>query len=151
MRKRMKQVLATVMSVALALGTVSYTAKSTKNVKAADGYEGWTVVWSDEFNGTSLDTSVWSYEIGTGNWGWGNNEQQYYTNSTKNVEVSDGTLKIHALKENYGGKNYTSGRIKTQGKKSFKYGRIEAKMKLPSFAGSWPAFWMLGDNFNSVG
>lgn len=151
MRKRMKQVLATVMSIALAVGGVGFTGKSTKDVKAADGYEGWDLVWSDEFNSTSLDTNVWNYEIGNGDWGWGNGEKEYYTNSTKNVEVSDGTLKIHALKENYGGQSYTSGRINTKGKKSFKYGRIEAKMKLPSFTGAWPAFWMLGANFNSVG
>lgn len=146
MKKISRKVIAAVVAVTLVLG-IPIASKVVTDVKAAD-YE---LVWSDEFDGTSLDRSNWSVETGTGNWGWGNNEQQYYKDSADNIEVSDGTLKIHALKQSYGGKQYTSARMKTQGKRSFKYGKIEAKMKLPRFKGSWPAFWMLGDNINSAG
>ncbi|MBU5672354.1 RICIN domain-containing protein [Paenibacillus brevis] len=111
----------------------------------------WNLVWSDEFNGTSLNTSNWVAETGTGSGGWGNNELQYYTNRSQNLQVTGGNLVITALKENYGGMQYTSARIKTQGLKSFTYGKIEARIKLPSGQGLWPAFWMLGDNISSVG
>lgn len=104
------------------------------------------LVWSDEFNGTSLNTDYWTYEIGNGSWGWGNNEQQYYTNSEENVSVSNGTLKITAKYESIGGKNYTSGRIKTSGKVEPGNGYVVARIKLPSVNGIWPAFWMLGTN-----
>lgn len=115
-------------------------------VKAADNYE---LVWSDEFNGNSLDTNTWNYEIGTGSWGWGNNEQQYYTD--RNIKVSNGTMKITAKREDYGGMKYTSSRITTKNKENFKYGKIEARIKMPKFKGVWPAFWMLGANQDSVG
>ena len=149
MRKTMGKVVASVLVLALAFGVPIASRVAKTEVKADD----YTLEWSDEFNGTSLDRSNWTTEIGTGNWGWGNNEQQYYRDSPENIEVSDGTLKIHALRHDstIGGKNYTSARMKTQGKHSFKYGKIEARMKLPRFQGSWPAFWMLGDNINSVG
>lgn len=111
----------------------------------------WSLVWSDEFNGSSLNTSNWVAETGTGSGGWGNNELQYYTNRSQNLQVTGGNLVITALKENYGGMQYTSARIKTQGLKSFTYGKIEARIKLPSGQGIWPAFWMLGDNITSVG
>lgn len=149
MRRACKKVLASALTVVMLVsGLVMFQDKQT-DVQGAAG--NWNLAWSDEFNGTALDTNVWNYEIGNGNWGWGNGEKEYYTNSTKNVEVSNGTLKIHALKENMGNQQYTSGRINTKGKKDFKFGRIEAKMKLPSFAGAWPAFWMLGANHSSVG
>lgn len=104
------------------------------------------MIWSDEFNGTALNTDNWTYEIGNGDWGWGNNEQQYYTDSTENVYVSNGTLKISAKYESKGGKNYTSGRIKTAGKVEVGNGYVVARIKLPSVTGIWPAFWMLGTN-----
>lgn len=107
-------------------------------VKAADNYE---LVWSDEFNGNSLDTNTWNYEIGTGSWGWGNNEQQYYTD--RNIRVSNGTMKITAKREDYGRMKYTSSRITTKNKKNFKYGKIEARIKMPKFKGVWPAFGCL--------
>jgi len=111
----------------------------------------WNLVWSDEFDGNSLNTNNWVYDIGTGSGGWGNNELQYYTNRTENVKVENGNLVITARKENYGGMSYTSGRIKTKGKASWKYGKIEARIKIPTGQGIWPAFWMLGDNIDSVG
>ncbi|MBI1265937.1 MAG: family 16 glycosylhydrolase [Cryomorphaceae bacterium] len=107
----------------------------------------WNLVWSDEFNGTSLNTDVWTYDLGTGSQfglnGWGNNELQYYTNSTENVFVSGGNLHIVAKQQNVGGMNYTSGRIRTVGNAYWTYGKIEARMKLPTGQGIWPAFWML--------
>jgi beta-glucanase (GH16 family) len=114
-------------------------------------YPGYTLVWSDEFSGTALNTGTWNQEIGNGTGGWGNNELEYYTNSPKNTFVSEGNLIIEARKEAIGGFNYSSGRMTTQGKKSFKYGRIDIRAKLPVSKGMWPALWMLGENINSVG
>lgn len=110
------------------------------------------LIWSDEFNTPGApDPAKWSYNIGTGSNGWGNNESQYYTDRPENVAVSNGTLKITARKESFGGSNFTSARILTQNKFSFKYGRIEARAKLPAGIGTWPAIWMLGANFASAG
>jgi len=107
----------------------------------------WQLVWSDEFNGTSLNTNDWIYDLGTGSQfglnGWGNNELQYYTNNTANVSVADGMLRIRAQQENVGGMNYTSGRIRTVQNQFWTYGKIEARMKMPAGQGLWPAFWML--------
>lgn len=104
------------------------------------------LMWSDEFDGTALNTANWNYEIGTGSGGWGNNELQYYTNSTNNIFVKDGYLTIKAIKEQKGNSNYTSARITTRGKVDYKYGRFEASIKLPSGRGIWPAFWMMPTN-----
>ncbi|HRI46539.1 MAG TPA: family 16 glycosylhydrolase [Ignavibacteriaceae bacterium] len=108
--------------------------------------QNYQLVWSDEFNGTSLNTNDWTYEIGPNP---ANNELQYYTNRIHNLYLEDGSLVIRALSEIYGGMNYTSARIKT--KLNWKYGKIEARIKLPYGQGIWPAFWMLGQNINSVG
>jgi beta-glucanase (GH16 family) len=105
------------------------------------------LVWSDEFNGTSVNTSNWTFETGAG--GWGNNEQQYYR--SQNATVSGGNLIITAKRESFGGAQYTSARMTTQNKRSFTYGRMEARIKLPLGQGLWPAFWMLGTNIGSVG
>ena len=109
------------------------------------------LVWSDEFDseGSPLD-SKWDYDIGTNN-GWGNGESQYYTTLEDNVKVEDGLLIITAKKENFEGANYTSARLKSQGRYSFTYGKVEIRAKLPSAAGTWPALWMLGSNITSVG
>lgn len=119
--------------------------------EAPSTYKGRTLMWSDEFNGTSIDKSNWSYDIGTGDWGWGNNEQQYYTDYENNVKVNNGSLKIIARNEKMGSSSYTSGRIVSKNKYSFKYGYCEARLALPSMSGIWPAFWMLGSNIDSVG
>ncbi|WP_438433462.1 RICIN domain-containing protein [Gorillibacterium sp. sgz500922] len=111
---------------------------------------GWSLAWSDEFDGSSLNAANWKAEIGTGSGGWGNNELQYYTERPQNLQVTGGNLVITAQKESYGGMNYTSARIKTQGLKSFTYGKIEASIKLPSGQGLWPAFWMLGTNIDTA-
>ena len=103
--------------------------------------------WHDEFDGNSLNMNYWSYQEGDGSQygipGWGNSEQQYY--SQDNVSVNNGALKITTRRENKGGKAYTSARIRTANKVAFTYGRIEAKIKLPPYQGLWPAFWMLPD------
>jgi hypothetical protein len=110
-------------------------------------YPNYTLVWNDEFDGSSLSND-WGYDIGTGNWGWGNNELEYYR--TENAVVDSGVLTITAKKENFSGQQYTSSRIKTQGIKSFKYGRVDIRAALPYGKGIWPALWMLGDNINTV-
>ena len=102
--------------------------------------------WSDEFNGTSLDETIWTYEYGAH--GWGNNEYQYYRK--ENTSVSDGYLSITAKKENYNGAKYTSSRIITMNKYETHYGYFEARISLPRGNGIWPAFWMLGANFEEI-
>ncbi len=107
------------------------------------------LVKSDEFNTNGApDATLWSYEIGKGafNDGWGNNELQYYTNRPSNVMVNNGNLEITARQESFMGSQYTSGRIITRGKFEKAYGRYEARIKLPSGQGIWPAFWLLGAN-----
>jgi len=112
----------------------------------------WTLVWSDEFNqpdGSSPDSTKWTYDTGGGS--WGNSELEYYTSRTNNARIAGGCLVIEANQENYSGSNYTSARLKTQGKWSWTYGRMEARIKLPRGQGMWPAFWTLGTNIASIG
>jgi len=109
----------------------------------------YTLVWHDEFNEKTLDTTNWSYEV-NGN-GGGNNELQYYTDSPENCFLRDGALVIQALKKSHKGKSYTSARIRTQKKFSFKYGRVEVVAKVPGGKGIWPAIWMLGSDISRVG
>lgn len=109
--------------------------------------QSWHLVWQDEFHG-SIGPD-WVFETGNGSGGWGNNEMQYYRR--ENATVENDALVITAKREDFGGFHYTSARMKTQGRKSFKYGRIEARIALPAKLGTWPAFWMLGSNIDSVG
>jgi beta-glucanase (GH16 family) len=109
------------------------------------------LVMSEEFNVDGApDSNLWSYNIGTGSNGWGNNELQYYTDRPQNIKVENGVLKITARREQYMGSSYTSARIISKGKYEKKYGRIEARIKLPRGKGLWPAFWMLGANSDTV-
>jgi beta-glucanase (GH16 family) len=110
-------------------------------------YDGYSLTWSDEFSGTEINDDNWGYDIGGS--GWGNNELQYHTN--RNTYLKDGLLVIRAQQEAYRGRNYTSSRLKTQGKQNFKYGRIDVRARLPEGAGIWPALWMLGENITDVG
>ncbi len=109
------------------------------------------LVWNDEFNYTGLpDPTKWGYDVG-GN-GWGNNEAQFYTKAdTNNAVVGNGFLSIIARKEKHEGKEYTSARVVTRGKKDWSYGRVDIRAKLPKGRGTWPAGWMLGSNINTVG
>jgi beta-glucanase (GH16 family) len=108
-----------------------------------------TLVWSDEFDTPGApNPAKWGYDLGAG--GWGNNELQYYTNRLDNSSVGGGTLKITAKAESFSGSNYTSARLLSKDKFSFKYGKVEARAKLPAGAGTWPAIWMLGSNIGTV-
>jgi len=113
---------------------------------SALSYAGYSMVWQDEFNGSAVEPSNWTFEVGGE---WYNNELQYYR--SENAWVSEGTLTIEARKENFGGHNYTSARMITQNKKSFQYGRVDIRAVLPEGQGIWPALWMLGQNISSVG
>lgn len=150
MKKFFKKGLVCTMVAAVALSGIIIPKDKVQEVQAAD--DNWELVWCDEFNGNQLDESVWTYEEGTGNWGWGNGEVQYYRK--ENVSVSGGYLQIQARKENYEGCQYTSGRIISMGKKYFQYGKMEARIKVENGnqAGVWPAYWMMGENMsNGVG
>lgn len=105
-------------------------------------------LWHDEFD--SIDTTKWTFEIGTGASGWGNNEKQFYTARSENAYVQEGILHIRARKEDYEGSGYTSARMITKGKFNFTYGTVEARIALPTGKGIWPAFWMLGENIDAV-
>ena len=115
-------------------------------VAVAHQWGEYSLVWSDEFNGSKLDEFVWNYNTGGG--GWGNNESQYYTNRPENIRLVDGCLEIEARKEKYENREYTSARIYSKGKKSFLYGKMEARIKFPGGKGTWPAFWMMGESGN---
>jgi beta-glucanase (GH16 family) len=108
------------------------------------------LVMQDEFdiNGAPNST-IWGYDIGTGANGWGNNELQYYTNRKENVTVQNGYLLITARKESFQGSPYTSARLLTKGKFDQRYGRFEARIRLPWGQGIWPAFWMLGADIDT--
>lgn len=114
-----------------------------KDINDTYDYESlnYELVWADEFDGTELDLTSWTHEIG-GN-GWGNNELQYYTDEEANSYVENGSLFIKLIKENYEGNSYTSARLVTKGKQDFLYGKIEMSAKLPTGKGTWPAFWMM--------
>jgi beta-glucanase (GH16 family) len=107
------------------------------------------IAWQDEFDTEgAVNSANWTHEIGTGSNGWGNNELEYYTDRSENSTVQNGLLIISANKEDYNGSSYTSARMITKGKFEQTYGRFEARIKLPSGQGIWPAFWLLGDDSN---
>jgi beta-glucanase (GH16 family) len=111
------------------------------------------VIWSDEFDtGTALDSVVWSYDLGAD--GWGNRELQEYTSNPENVRIEGGNLviSVQEIKSGDTDRRFTSARVRTEDKLTFKYGTIEARIKIPDLAdGLWPAFWTLGNNFSQVG
>jgi beta-glucanase (GH16 family) len=114
----------------------------------------WILTWSDEFTAPTIDSTKWVMETG-GN-GWGNHELEYYTARPQNAKQENGNLVITAVQEKYTGpdqvaRDYTSARLKTQGKFSQSYGRFEARIRIPHGQGMWPAFWMLGDDIDTVG
>lgn len=107
------------------------------------------LVWSDEFDGTSLNTDNWTIEVNGA--GGGNQELQYYSDRQENIRVEDGNLVLQLRKEKYKERDYTSGRINSKNKKFFKYGKIESRICFPSGGGTWPAFWMMGNDHGQVG
>lgn len=117
----------------------------------------WRLVWADEFDladGAAPDPTRWTYDQGGD--GWGNQELQTYTSRRANSRIESGRLVIEARRERFTGpdgiaRDYTSARLKTQGRASWKWGRMEARMKVPRGQGTWPAFWSLGTNVTSVG
>jgi beta-glucanase (GH16 family) len=111
--------------------------------------DGWELVWHDEFDGDVIDRSNWTFDIGAG--GWGNGEAQYYTDRPENAYIEDGMLVIEARQERFEDSYYTSARLKSEGLQEFQYGRLEARLRVPAGRGLWPAFWMLGSNFRTVG
>ncbi|MGL1886014.1 MAG: glycoside hydrolase family 16 protein [Reichenbachiella sp.] len=114
-------------------------------------HEGMKLVWNDEFSGTALNTDNWNYDVGIGpnNDGWGNWHLEY--DQAENTTVANGYMTITAKEEEKGGKNYTSSRLTTMGKQEFQYGRVDIRAKLPQGQGIWPALWMLGANYTTVG
>ena len=108
------------------------------------------LVMQDEFDADGApNPDIWGYDLGTGFNGWGNNELQYYTDRPENIVVQNGILIFTAREESFEGSNYTSARILTKGKFERKYGRFEARIRLPNGKGLWPAFWMLGADIDT--
>ncbi len=108
------------------------------------------LVWSEEFDGPTIDHATWTYNVGGS--GFGNGELQYHTARPENAYIENGNLVIEARRENFlGGKEFTSSRLVTHGRMAFKYGTLEASIKLPDVDnGMWPAFWLLGNNIGQV-
>jgi beta-glucanase (GH16 family) len=143
--KENRQVVISAAAFGLAIPTTGFV--------SPESYDGYSLVWRDEFNGNALSTD-WDFDLGDGCpalCGWGNNELQTYTNRPGNIRVEEGNLVITARQEALGGRNFTSSRIKTEGRKSFQFGRIDIRAVLPKGQGIWPAIWMLGDNIRQVG
>jgi beta-glucanase (GH16 family) len=116
---------------------------------APTSYAGYTLAWADEFTSGTLDNTAWTVQTGDGCpglCGWGNNELEYYTSRPQNLFFQDGKLIMEATKEVFNGKNYTSTKLITSGKKYFKYGRVDIRAKLPIGQGIWPGLWMLPQN-----
>jgi beta-glucanase (GH16 family) len=126
-------------------------------IAQASNPPGWTLVWSDEFDGprdSAVNSNKWSFDVG-GN-GWGNKELETYTSRTANSHLEDGRLVIKTLKETFAGPDnmtrlYTSARLVTKNKFSVAFGRFEARIRIPYGQGIWPAFWLLGDNIGTAG
>lgn len=104
----------------------------------------WRIVRQDEFDGTLHPD--WVFDVGRGNNGWSNHGLQFYTRRPENVHIHNGLLPIEARQEPYESAGYASARLKTEGRRAFRYGRIEARIQLPRGQGLWPAFWALGDD-----
>jgi beta-glucanase (GH16 family) len=138
----------TTLSGAAGDGSSSRNTSIPVTVTAVAGYDpaaGWSLVWSDEFDGVAVDPASWTFDLGEG--GWGNSESQYYR--AENAAVAGGLLTITARAEVMGGAPYTSARMQTSQKRSFTYGKFSMRARLPYGQGIWPAFWLLGANSSS--
>lgn len=131
------------------------TADSAEPQEGSGATDGYSLVWQELFDGQELNPLRWDIEVNGS--GGGNNELQYYTDRVENVRLGDdgngnGCLILTARRENYSGKNFTSGRVNSKNRIAFKHGKIEASIKLPRTAnGLWPAFWMMGNDYDEVG
>lgn len=143
-----------VFAVSIILLTINLLSGCDKEAKQTLPQRNWELTWADDFSGvsgSSPDASKWSFDIGTGDGGWGNSELQYYTDRSQNVsQDGKGNLVITARRESYASSAFTSGRIKTKGLFAQVYGRFEARIKTPYGPGIWPAFWMLGSNIDAT-
>ena len=147
----MKRLLAKVLAATVITTTITNIGVSSNiyantmyrnNQESTDKNEKWNLVWEDNFNGDYLNLQDWNYE--THEPGWVNNELQEYTDDIRNIYVDNGNLVIKAIKEETeDGIKYTSGKVTTQNKHDYKYGRFEARLKVPEGQGLWPAFWMM--------
>lgn len=117
------------------------------NAEAREFAQYTELVWNDEFDGTALDAGKWTPEVRDV---WFNNELQATTSSRDNINVTGGNLNLVARRQAHNGRDYTSGRIVTKGKKDFVFGRVDTRAKLPKGKGIWPAIWMLGSNDSTV-
>lgn len=112
-------------------------------------YDNYTLVWNDEFDGKTIDKAYWNFDIGNNN-GWGNHELEYYTERAQNAFKSQGHLVMEARSEKFADFGFTSAKMTTKDKKTFTYGRVDIRAKLPKGKGIWPALWMLGNNIDQV-
>jgi beta-glucanase (GH16 family) len=143
---------------AVADASAASTESGPDDASGAEALPGWTLTWSDEFNGpdgSAVDATKWKHDVG--GTGWGNNELEYYTDGTQNAVVEGGNLVVTATNQgasqykcSYGTCQYTSARLLTQGLFAQQYGRFEARAQMPTGKGLWPAIWALGDNINTV-
>ncbi len=138
------------LAIVLAVGALDTGCDSSDNI--VDPPAAWVLTMSDEFDGPEgapPDPAIWTYDVGGD--GWGNLQLEFNTDRPENVsQDGQGNLRIVAREESFMGNEYTSGRIKTQGKFEQEHGRVEARIKLPEGRGLWPAFWMLGANIDEV-
>jgi len=149
--------MSTCLNVLILLSLICFVGLSVGNVLSVVGFEfevppNYQLVWSDEFNGADgspPDRNTWYPESGGD--GWGNNELEYYTNRINNSYVYNGSLIIQALKEEYGGRGYTSARLDTANSVSFLYGIMAFRIKIQMADGLWPAAWQMGESFPRVG
>ena len=132
----MRNITKTIVNLAL----IFLLAGCSSNSPKIPSYDGYQLFWHDEFDGEELNEEYWDYQIGDGspNVGWGNSELQYY--KKENVSIRDNKLVITAIREEMRGYHYTSARIRTANKVHFKYGRVEASIKLPDITGMWQHF-----------
>ncbi len=150
-----KSIIVKVLLILLIISAVTVFFVSCKNINEYDPGNGWKLVWSDEFNAQTIDGTNWTHDIGYGpnDDGWGLWGMQEYTSDSKNSYIEDGKLVLEAfyLGGEFQARNYTSAKLTTYGKRSFKYGQIVARIKMPYGKGIFPAFWMLGTNIEEAG
>lgn len=145
LKSRFMEVLSKSLLLVILITVISGCTDDTQEVTTIE-----KLVMSDEFdNDGAPDSNLWSFDIGTGINGWGNNELQYYTDRSENITVQNGKLLITAINKPFEGSSYTSARLVTKGKFEQQYGRFEARMRLPYGSGIWPAFWMLGGDIDT--